>query len=47
MTHDIGDPENGIALRTAFNGYHTGDTGARGTTTTPSLAFTSAIAPTP
>lgn len=29
MTHDIGDLENGIALRTAFNGYHTGDTGAR------------------
>lgn len=29
VTHDIGDLENGIALRTAFNGYHTGDTGAR------------------
>ncbi len=26
VTHDIGDLENGIALRTAFNGYHTGDT---------------------
>lgn len=44
VTHDIGDLENGIALRTAFNGYHTGDTGAREAgyidNDTWSLAFT-------
>ncbi|MGA4817124.1 OprD family outer membrane porin [Pseudomonas aeruginosa] len=51
VTHDIGDLENGIALRTAFNGYHTGDTGARGRLhrqrhLEPGL-HSSAIAPTP
>ena len=30
VTHDIGDLENGIALRTAFNGYHRRHRRARG-----------------
>ncbi len=51
VTHDIGDLENGIALRTAFNGYHTGDTArarpATSTTTPGAWPSPSAIAPTP